>query len=71
MTNEEGSLVFEVSLSEQAAANKWMAEQRELNPAKSPGRFGYEFTPCGIGVGVSVFDNLTGKREDITDYDNW
>jgi hypothetical protein len=71
MGNEEVSLVFEVTLVEQEVANKWIKEQKEKHPQMSQGRFGYEFTPTGIGDGKSVFDNLTGERKDITDYDNW
>jgi hypothetical protein len=64
-------ITFIVEDSELAVAEKWIKEQKIKHPKMSQGRFGYEFTPTGIGDGKSVFDNLTGERKDITDYNEW
>lgn len=74
MINEEGSLIFEVLLSEQVVADEWIKEQKEKHPHPGTtigGRFGYKFSPTGLGVAVSIHDNLTGEMKEVTDVSNW
>jgi hypothetical protein len=68
---EREILTFTVEISEQDKAHKWIDEQVETHKHKgvtSGERFGYQFTPTGLGVCVTVVDHLTGKNKDITDY---
>ncbi len=55
-------------------AQKWIKKQKKKNGdhmGAAGGRFSYVFNPTGIGTGVSVIDNLTGKTKDVTDYDSF
>jgi hypothetical protein len=74
MVNEEELLTFTVEDTEVEDANKWMKEQKEKHPHQGTtigGRFSYKFTPTGLGVAVSICDNLTGESEDVTDVSMW
>lgn len=61
---------FELSDEQTADAEKWMAE-RLTGEGDGPigGRFTFRFTQTTIGMVVILFDNLTGKSLDLTNYE--
>lgn len=35
------------------------------------GGYEYIFTPCSLGVGITVRNIITGEEINLTDYENW
>ena len=65
---------FEVSGKELDDSQAWMKKQKKEHPHSGTtigGRFSYRFTPTGIGVAVSVIDNITKEEINVTDYGLW
>lgn len=48
----------------------WKIEQG-ANDNLYSGRFTYKFTPSKLGLAVFVVDNVTGKKLNLTDFDEF
>lgn len=64
---------FDLNEKEEKAINEWIIAQRKKKEKTTTigGRFTFCFTPTGVGVGISIIDNLLGDKIDVTDYDCW
>ncbi len=71
---ENNQLVFTISGEEFEKAQKWIKKQKKKygdNCGTIGERFSYKFVPTGLGCIKTIKDNLTGKKLDLTTYDNF
>jgi hypothetical protein len=62
---------FKLTEKQVKLAEKWTKEKRIENQGAIGGQFTYEFTPCSIGLFVSVKDTVTNETLDLTEYDDF
>lgn len=66
-------MVFDLNEKEEQSIKEWIIKQKEKKDKSTTigGRFSYIFTPTGIGIGITIKDNLLYETFDATDYDCW
>ena len=66
-------LVFELTPEQHKRVGKWYRKNNKTSKyiGAIGGSLTYSFTPTSIGVVKKVYDSLTDKELDITDYDLW
>ena len=64
---------FELSTEQLQQLNAWLASRPEALIGAAGGRYSYIFTPCAIGLIITVKDSCfkTDNELDLTDYENW
>ena len=64
---------FLLEQDEADAAKKWIKEQKEKDNSNfSLGeRWSYIFTPTGLGMMVSIRDNILIEEKTVTNLDEW
>jgi len=62
---------FQLTENQSKLASEWMKEKRVDNQGAIGGQFTYQFTPCSIGVFVSIVDCVTKEELDLSEYDNF
>lgn len=67
-------LLVEVDDIERENILKFKRECAESNSDRGGmigGRFSYRITPTGIGTAIVIMDSITGREENVTNYDRW
>lgn len=67
--HDEG--LFKLRPEQEEKLVKWKEARKEVYTGVSGGRYTYVFTPTSLGCIVSVLDNVTNDKLDLTDYDLW
>ena len=64
---------FVLEQDEADAIKKWIEEQKKKDSSNfvTGERWSYIFTPTGLGMLVSVRDNLLEEEKIVTNLDNW
>jgi cytochrome c biogenesis protein CcdA len=62
---------FQLTENQSKLALEWMEEKRTEKQGAIGGQFTYQFTPCSIGVFVSIVDCVTKEELDLSEYDNF
>ena len=49
----------------------WLDKKDQVYAGAISGRFTYNFTPTGLGMIITVRDNIKKDEIDLTDLENW
>ncbi len=63
--------MFDLTKEQIEEINKWMDKCGSGATGAIGGRYTYSFTPTSLGLVVKVEDALTGKKLDVTYYNEW
>lgn len=62
---------FTLTAEQEAKLDEWISTHQKKDCGAVGGRYSFTFTPTTIGTCVSVTDEMTGHKIDLSDYEKW